>query len=44
MFLQSQKLILGEYDLIEHSIPERRSITHRSEAQGEIEVLLYAHD
>jgi len=35
---------LREYDLSEHSIPERRGITHRSEAEGKEKMFLYAHN
>jgi len=39
----STNLILRQDDLSEHGIPERRSITHGSEAQGKKKMPLYAH-
>jgi hypothetical protein len=38
------KLILRQNNLSEHSIPERRSITHGSEAKGKKKMHLYAHN
>jgi len=35
---------LSQNDLSEHGIPERRSITHGSEAKGKKKMQLYAHD
>jgi hypothetical protein len=38
------KLILRQNNLCEHSIPERRGITHGSEAKGKKKMHLYAHN
>jgi len=37
-------LILSQNDFSEHGIPERRSITHGSEAKGKKKMQLYAHN
>lgn len=39
-----QPLELRERNFRKHCIPERGSITHRSEAQRKKEMTLYAHD
>jgi len=43
--LSNKKLVLRPNDLAQHSVPERRSITHRGEPQGKEKMTLYAqHD
>jgi hypothetical protein len=44
LFNLATKLVLCQHNLREHSIPERRSITHRSEAKGKKKMHLYAHN
>jgi len=40
--LSTRDLVLRQNDLGKHSIPERRGVTHRSEAEGEQKMFLYA--
>jgi hypothetical protein len=37
------ELELRQGDLREHSIPERRGITHRSKPKGEVKLFFNAH-
>jgi len=39
---QQENSVLRQHDAGKHSIPERRGITHRSEAQGKKKMTLYA--
>jgi len=41
--MTNRKLELRQDDLSEHSIPERRGVTHRSKPEGKVKLFFNAH-